>query len=94
MQMIVVTSPNRPFLYTGKGTIRRQACIAEYEKEIKAAYDAVAESSQAHIDPPPAWDLEGTKDFVRKVVTHVMGDASGGGKVKEDTELFQVGLDR
>ena len=90
--MIVVTSPNKPFQYTGKGSIRRQICIDEYEDEIKAAYDAVAESSQAHIEPPTTWDLEGVREFVRGVVTHVMRDA--GKKVEDETELFQVGLDR
>ena len=91
-KMILVASQSKPFLYTSKGTTRRQVCIAEYDAEIRAAYDAVAESSQSHIEPPTIWDMEGTTDFVRDVVIHVMGDT--GGKVNDDAELFQVGLDR
>ena len=91
MQMIIVTSPSKPFQYTGKGSIRRQACIAEYEAEINAAYDAVAQSTQTHIQAPATWDMWNTKDFVRSVVTHVMRDSDG--KLKDETELFQAGLD-
>lgn len=90
--MIIATSAAKPFQYTGKGTIRRQACIAVYEEEIEAAYGAVARSSLASINPPTTWDLQGIKTFVNSVVVYVMKDASE--KVKDDTELFQAGLDR
>ena len=90
--MIIVTSPAKPLTYTAKGTIRRQACINEYEAEINAAYDAVAESSQTHISAPDTWDLENVQDYVLRVVTEVMEEPEG--KIAPDTDLFEIGLDR
>ena len=90
--MIIVTSPNKPFTYTGKRTVRRQACINEYEAEIDAAYNAVAESSQMHIRAPTSWDLESTTDFVLRVIAQVMGEAEE--NLGSGTDLFEFGLDR
>ena len=90
--MIIVASPKKPFTYTGKGTIRRQACIIEYEPEISAAYDAVAESSQTHISAPETWELEDIRDFVSRVVNEVMGEAAE--RLNLDTDMFEIGLDR
>lgn len=92
--MIIITSPDKPFTYTGKGTIRRQACIKEYEAEINAVYDAVAECSQIHINAPEpdAWDIESIRDFVFRVIAKVMGEAEE--TLELDMDLFNLGLDR
>lgn len=90
--MIVVTSPEKPLTYTAKGTIRRQACLNEYEAEINAAYDAVAESSQSHIRVPDTWNVEDIEDYVSRVVTEVMEEPEG--KLDHHQDLFEVGLDR
>ena len=90
--MIIVTSASKPLAYTPKGTVRRQACIDEYEAEINAAYDAFEESSQADMDPPAAWDLDGIKDFVKRVVSKVMGETTK--QLADESDLFELGLDR
>ncbi|OBZ79958.1 L-aminoadipate-semialdehyde dehydrogenase large subunit [Grifola frondosa] len=66
-EMILVASPSKPFTYTAKNTARRQAIINDYEGEIDALYDAVAETTQADIAPPSAWSKDETLAFVRTV---------------------------
>ncbi|KAH7929530.1 acetyl-CoA synthetase-like protein [Leucogyrophana mollusca] len=87
-EMIVVSKPSRPFTYTAKGTPRRQAIIAEYEREIDALYEAVEESTQSNIAPPPRWDRDASTEYVRKVVTTVMGRTAS-----DHDDIFQQGCD-
>ena len=90
--MIIVTSPSKPFTYSAKGTIRRQASIKEYQDEINAAYDAVKESSQENITAPTDWYNGEAKRYIREVVQKTM-KAKGQG-VGDDADLFEGGLDR
>lgn len=87
--MIVIAGPHKPFSYTAKGTTRRPIVIAEYADEIEAAYIAVEESSQTHVDPPADWNVEGSTEFARRVVTQVLGH-----EVTDDDDIFQHGCDR
>lgn len=91
LQMVVITSLDKPLTHTSKGTIRRQACITDYEAEINATYDAFEESSRAETTPPATWDIEGIKGFVRRVVAKVMGE---GARIADESDLFEIGLDR
>lgn len=89
-QMILVTSPHKPFTWTAKNTPRRHAIIKEYDPEIEALYAAAAETAQADdVSPPLSWDPTSVAHFIRLVVGRVM-------KVSMlDTEdLFQKGCDR
>lgn len=90
--MIIVTSPSKPFTYTAKGTIRRQATINEYAEEIDALYASVDESSQDAIPSPSEWSLAPVIEFVRKVIEHTMNAERK--MVSDDTDLFEFGLDR
>ena len=87
--MIIVSSPNKPFTHTAKGTARRHAVIAEYAPEIDALYANVAESTQADLPPPQQWTLEETSAFVRAVVNNVLER-----HVEDSQDLFQHGCDR
>ncbi|KAH8116797.1 hypothetical protein DFH11DRAFT_1687657 [Phellopilus nigrolimitatus] len=87
-EMILVSSPEKPFTYTAKNTPRRQATINNYEKEIDAVYKAVEETAQPDIPFPPSWDLPHALDFVRAVVKKVMNHA-----VKDEVDFFQYGCD-
>ena len=87
--MIIVTDPAKPFTYTAKNTLRRQAIIAEYEPEIEALYAAVDETTQADLGPPTSWDLIHTTEFVRGVITRVLKQP-----VKDTDDIFQQGCDR
>ena len=88
-QMILVSSPSKPFTYTAKGTARRQAVIADYEDEINAMYTTVAKSTSEDIAAPEHWTHPLTMDFIRKTVSRVLNSS-----VDDGVDLFQHGCDR
>src|SRR5487761_708862 len=49
VQMIIVASPAKPFVYTAKMTARRQAILKDYDEEINTLYDVVEQTSQVDI---------------------------------------------
>jgi hypothetical protein len=87
--MILVASPEKPFLYTPKGSMRRSATLNSYETEIEAVYEAVAEAAQEDIAAPLDWSAEDTLRFVRQVVSGVTK-----AEISDDDDLFQHGCDR
>lgn len=87
--MILVCIPNKPFTYTAKNTVRRQAIIADYEDEIDALYAAVQETTQPHISPPPEWSQANTISFIRIVVAEALKR-----EISDDDDLFENGCDR
>lgn len=87
-EMIIVSSPHKPFTYTAKNTARRQAILNDYEPEIEALYKAVDETSQPELEAPQSWDLEGTTEYVRTVVHKVMSFS-----VDDDDDIFRKGCD-
>ena len=87
--MIIVTDPAKPFTYTAKNTLRRQAIVAEYEPEIEALYAAVDETTQADLAPPTSWDVASATEFVKSVVTKVLKQS-----VNDSDDIFQQGCDR
>ena len=89
VQMIVVASPAKPFVYTAKMTARRQAILKDYDKEIIALYDAVEQTSQVDIQLPAEWTPSQSLDYVRRVVYKVMTQ-----KVADGVDIFQHGCDR
>ncbi|TFK84744.1 acetyl-CoA synthetase-like protein [Polyporus arcularius HHB13444] len=87
-EMVIVTSPSKPFEFTAKATPRRQACINAYSQEIDAAYNKMQESSQPDIAPPEHWTRESVQGYIRTIVDKVMSTPVG-----EDDDLFQYGCD-
>ncbi|KAI5119730.1 hypothetical protein M0805_008660 [Coniferiporia weirii] len=87
-EMIIVSSPSKPFSYTAKNTARRQFIIDDYEEEIEAAYKAVSESTRSDIPLPPNWELPHALDFVRSVTEKVMKRT-----VTVEVDIFQSGCD-
>lgn len=87
--MILVASPSKPFQYTGKGSVRRQATLQEYNDEIESLYASVEDSTQADITAPLEWTPALTRDFIRKVVHSVLTE-----HVRDQDDLFQHGCDR
>ena len=87
--MILVSSPEKPFVLTAKLTARRQAIIALYQPEIDALYDAVDETTMAVTQIPNEW-TEGTSlEFSRNLIASVLKNPVG-----DDDDLFQHSCDR
>lgn len=90
--MILVAHLSKPFQYTAKNTPRRQAIVNLYEPEISALYQAIEESTQAEIQPPPDWGYAATTEFVRAVVRKVLDRNSD--SLTDGDDIFQAGADR
>ena len=88
-QMILVSSPKKPFVLTVKLTIRRQAVIAEYGPEIDALYDAVDETAQAVKYFPNEWTEQTSLEFARNLIGNVLKVS-----VEDDDDIFQHSCDR
>ena len=89
LQMIIVASPSKPFMYTAKMTARRQAILADYDSEINALYDTIENASQVDISIPAEWTPSQSLDYVRHVLHKIMTQ-----KVADDVDIFQHGCDR
>ena len=89
LQMIIVASPSKPFVYTAKMTARRQAILKEYDAEINFLYDVVEQTSQVDIPTPDEWTPSQSLDYVRNVVHKVMAQ-----NVADEVDIFQHGCDR
>jgi len=87
--MIILAKPSKPFTFTGKGSIRKSAVVAEYADEIEATYAALEAATSANVEAPKQWTKESTTDFVRAVVHKVMES-----KVGDKDDIFQHGGDR
>ena len=87
--MILVASPSKPFTYTSKGTPLRQAIIADYDPEIKALYNAVANTTQMEVPVPKDWKQLQALHFVRNVVRKLLKKT-----VDDEDDIFQHGCDR
>jgi RNAse (barnase) inhibitor barstar len=91
IQMILVASPSKPFVYTAKMTARRQAILKDYDNDIDALYDAVEQTSQDDIPLPVEWTPSQSLDYVRRIVHKVMTQEV---EVADGVDIFQHGCDR
>ncbi|KAF7979277.1 hypothetical protein HWV62_42970 [Athelia sp. TMB] len=87
-EMIIVTSPEKPFQYTVKRTPRRSVVLNDYAKEIEKLYAAVDETTQSHIEPPTTWSESESLHYVNSVVGKVMKKHVG-----RSDDIFQHGCD-
>ncbi|KAF8898448.1 acetyl-CoA synthetase-like protein [Infundibulicybe gibba] len=87
-KMTVVSKPTKPFHYTAKSSVRRQATITDYKTEIEELYETYEASAQSTIPPPSQWDIESTTSFIRslvlKILTHTLADGD---------DIFEHGCD-
>ncbi|KAI5119729.1 hypothetical protein M0805_008659 [Coniferiporia weirii] len=87
-EMVLVSSPSKPFGYAAKGTARRRVIIEEYKKEIEAVYKVVSASTQLDTPLPASWEQPRALEFVRLVVEKVIKRPIG-----DDMDIFQNGCD-
>ncbi|RPD58184.1 acetyl-CoA synthetase-like protein [Lentinus tigrinus ALCF2SS1-7] len=87
-EMIIVTSPSKPFQFTVKGLPRRNIILQEYHDEIEALYKEVEESTQSDFAPPAQWDESTTLEFVRTVVQSTLHRS-----LSDDEDIFRNGGD-
>ncbi|TBU32715.1 acetyl-CoA synthetase-like protein [Dichomitus squalens] len=87
-EMIIVTSPGKPFSYNIKGYPRRTWILKDYQEEIAALYKVVEESAQSDVGAPAAWNNDSTRTFLRTVVERVLKKS-----IPDDADFFRHGCD-
>lgn len=89
LQMIIIAKPSKPFTFTGKGSIRKSAVVADYAEEIEDTYAAADSASSVDVPTPEKWTKDSTATYVKQVVLKVLEN-----KINDDDDIFQNGGDR
>ncbi|KAF5350345.1 hypothetical protein D9758_012816 [Tetrapyrgos nigripes] len=87
-ETILIAKPTKPFQFTAKRTLRRQAVLSDYEEEIETLYSSMEASIQANAPLPSAWDSDSIGEFVSSVVLGVLNRS-----VNKSADLFEQGCD-
>ena len=88
---MLITTPGKPFLRAGKGSVQRKATLNLYAKELEAHYDTL-EHEDAHVggkaDETPFASADSTRMFLRRTLEDL-----GLRAFSDDADLFSCGLD-
>ncbi|KAK0464051.1 NRPS-like enzyme, partial [Armillaria novae-zelandiae] len=87
-EMILVASPDKPFEFTAKESLRRGAILKAYEQEIENIYNAVEAASQ-NVPVPPILTLKTATIVVRDIVKGALQQDTVG----DNDDIFTVGGD-
>ncbi|KAL0570905.1 hypothetical protein V5O48_011045, partial [Marasmius crinis-equi] len=89
-EMILVTKPSKPFIYTVKQTPKRNDIFAAYAPEIEKSYGLSDSSNQGlpEITTPEAWGVEECTNVARMAVHTVLMQP-----LRDDMDIFQAGCD-
>ncbi|KAI9064759.1 acetyl-CoA synthetase-like protein [Trametes sanguinea] len=87
-EMILVTSPTKPFMLNAKDLPRRNVILADYHNEIETLYKHVEESTRNGLHPPASWEEPETSAFVRAVVHDTLRRY-----IADDADIFHNGCD-
>ncbi|KAJ8082616.1 putative NRPS-like protein biosynthetic cluster [Marasmius tenuissimus] len=89
-EMILVTKPSKPFIYTLKQTPKRNDILAAYAPEIEKSYGLSDNSYQglAEMATPEAWGVEECTNVARMAVHTVLMQP-----LRDDMDIFQAGCD-
>ncbi len=88
-KMILVAKPSKPFEFTAKGTLRRNAILKAYEQEIEDLYKTVDDASQTNIVIPQLWTQKNVMIMIRDIVTTFVQR-----KLDDTDDIFVAGGDR
>ncbi|GJJ06383.1 hypothetical protein Clacol_000574 [Clathrus columnatus] len=95
-EMIILSKPSKPFLVTGKGTLRKGAIIKDYSQDIDELYRTIEETSHSEVPIPDCHanggglSLESALQYVQAVIEKIMSLPAGAGV---DSDLFDLGCD-
>ncbi|TRX95534.1 hypothetical protein FHL15_003492 [Xylaria flabelliformis] len=89
-ELIIFTSPDKPFSRASKGTIQRRLSIDAYESEIEDLYSKVEQGLLTN-DLPPLKSIRviDLLPFLKEVCTETLGNQ----EIAIDDDLFAKGLD-
>ncbi|KAM3549904.1 hypothetical protein ARSEF4850_008612 [Beauveria asiatica] len=84
--LVTLSDPEKPFLYSAKGSLRRGAVIKLYKKEIEALFSAQEVIEPAQLNTTT---LESLTTSVRSLFNSV----SPGGTIEDEDDFFLHGID-
>ncbi|KAL1852805.1 putative NRPS-like protein biosynthetic cluster [Diaporthe australafricana] len=87
--MILLSSPSRPFKRSVKGNVVRVLSASQYKEEIDELYTREVSKNLEHISLPS----KGGPEVVRRFVSDVIASAFPGHDVQPSDDLFGLGLD-
>ncbi|KAJ5636075.1 NRPS-like enzyme [Penicillium longicatenatum] len=85
--MIRLSSPEKPFKLTSKGTTQRHAMNKNYSQEADDLY--AAQDDQLEMQLPSPVDLESMKEYLHKVISLLSGESNLG----NGDDLYSIGMD-
>ncbi|KAK7745271.1 hypothetical protein SLS62_009824 [Diatrype stigma] len=89
-QLIMLTDPDKPFLYGGKGTVQRGSTLKQYEKAIDELFKKVDKIPDIN---SPSLDISSEEALTLSIVT-MFQEMMGTEKAFEpETDLFAAGID-
>ncbi|KAK0454193.1 NRPS-like enzyme [Desarmillaria tabescens] len=88
-EMILIASPEKPFEFTAKQSLRRGAILKAYGQEIEDAYKAV-EALSPDISIPQTLTLKTATNLIRDIVK---GALQGDSVIGDTDDIFSVGGD-
>ncbi|KAI1207713.1 uncharacterized protein F4807DRAFT_469221 [Annulohypoxylon truncatum] len=93
-ELVLVATPDKPFLRAGKGTIQRRLTIQVYEEEISRRYDEVEDGLlTSGISLPLSIEPQDLTPFLREVCSQSLLDNDEVSTINVDESLFTFGLD-
>uniref|UniRef100_A0A0W0G571 Putative acetyl-CoA synthetase-like protein n=1 Tax=Moniliophthora roreri TaxID=221103 RepID=A0A0W0G571_MONRR len=84
-EMILTTSPSKPFMYTEKGSLRRGAILKAYTPEIDELYKLAEQTVSSNVLFPTDWHFENILNFVQAVLQTIPLH------VPKDEDVFRYG---
>ncbi|OKL59056.1 hypothetical protein UA08_05968 [Talaromyces atroroseus] len=87
--LLLIATPEKPFQYASKSTVRRKPTLELYQAEIDNLYDLIDIRFGSNIDSMDTTTVEGVAAGIRSMLTSVAGFAS----LEDDTDLFALGFD-
>ncbi|TQV90799.1 nonribosomal peptide synthetase [Cordyceps javanica] len=84
--LVTVSDPEKPFLFSAKGSFRRGAVIKMYKKEIETLF------STKEIIKPAQLDIA-TRESLRAGIRSLFSAASPSGAFEDDDDFFLQGID-
>ncbi|KAA1470119.1 acetyl-CoA synthetase-like protein [Dentipellis sp. KUC8613] len=88
-EMLLVASPNKPFVLTDKNSVKTKDTLALYADEIEQAYANLETDASSDVPIPQTFDAPSLRAFVKELISLVVGRAD----VEDDANLFENGVD-
>ena len=90
---ILIVSPDKPMLRSGKGTVQRRPTLAMYAEELDTLYEAAEEASKPHGEgAPEPFDISDL-DIISRITHETVIEVTEWRAVSQEDNFFVLGMD-